>query len=457
MAGLRAGTARADITPPYGLPMGWAARSGLARGAHDPLLAQALVLDDCHRRIALVRVDLATVSRALTDEVRARVERLTDIPGDAVLLNASHNHSGPGINPHAGVRALGGEGAFDSYAASLPDTVAGAVYSAACALQPASVGATVTHLPGVSTNRVDPERGIDDLLSVLRVDGETGAPLALAVCFACHPTCIGGDNLLWNADYPAAVRDAIHRRLPDAECLFLQGCAGDIAPWDFWFGNPHPRPATYETRDALGEAIARKALEVLPAIEMRAEAPLRSESHRLRLRRRVLPWSEAEVAAASDRLRAMPAPEYPEVWPPGLHTANSAQRVPLPYQRHSLAIYSDLWERHGEPIDAEIQALCIGEIGIVGNPFELFSRCGARIREASPCRMTFALGYCNDDLGYLPGTDDFDRVPDVPLNEILDQDRFRWAYGITTTLVARGEVDRLVEDSIQTVTRVCCA
>ena len=132
----------------------------------------------------------------------------------------------------------------------------------------------------------------------------------------------------------------------------------------------------------------------------------------------------------------------------------SAQMFPSSYKGGALGMYLDMIERADEPARVEIQAIAVNDIAVVTNPFELFNGAGRRIKEGSPFGTTIAAAYANDYAGYLPESEDMDLVEGVPLAEILDQDNYRWAYGITNTNVDRGEVDRLIAESTALLERI---
>lgn len=443
MTRLTAGVATVDITPPCGLPVSnWGGRSGLAEGTGNPLLGQALVVSDGGMRLAILATDLIAVDRGLTDAVRARVETLL---GDdiAVLVSASHNHSAPTF-------VIGGSAAgtgFEAYAALLPDLLAGAVYAADRARRPARAAAAAGRLPGVSVNRVRRQLAVDDSVHVLRIDADDATPIALVASIVNHPVTLAGQDMLWDADFPAPLRAAVERRFPDATCLVLQGCAGDVAPFDFWFGNEQPRPHGHEARDELGERYGAAVIDIAERIQTHVDAPLAARSQILELPRRRLPWDRDAIIAASARLAAQ-RPAGLEAWPGDLHMTTSASRLPLHYQRIALATYADIVQRVDEPLRAEVQVMAIGDAAIAANPFELFSAAGVAIRTASPFATTMTISYANDYLGYLPIATDFDLIAGRSLDELLDQDRYRWAYGITNTPVARGGAEALIDATL---------
>jgi hypothetical protein len=445
---LFAGVASASITPPLGLPLGcWAARRCLAKGVREPMVAQALVLADGQRRVVLITTDLVGVDRVLVSKVRERVGALTGIPPEAVAVAAVHNHSAPTRVARSPVQDATFD-PFENYYRLLPEMLSGVAYAACQNVKSARLGAIVGHAQGLSHNRVHPDQAVDDSLAVLRVDGSSGEPLALVVNFAAHPITVGGTTTMWDADYPGALRREVERSYSSLECLFFQGCAGDVAPFDWWFGKVDAARHSYSLRDDLGQRIAQQVLELASQIETRSEVPVRFGTQTLLLRRRRPPYKTEELDAALAEVEQYGEPSWPEIWAEDVHTMTSAQQFPMTYQKSALRSYKDMVARRDEPVPVELQAFYLGDVGIVTNPFELFDECGAKIRADSPFPITATTSYTNDYQGYLPPSDALDLVEGVTLREILDQDRYRWAYGITNSQVDKGEVDRLIAASV---------
>ena len=442
---LRAGVCSVDITPPLGLPHGaWRLRSGLANGVHDPMLAKALVLSTDAESIAVISCDLLLVGEALVASVRKRVHELTGIPASNVLVNASHNHTAP-ILEDAGAASLHyGSSHFGPYTANLADLIAGAAFGAFRRREPARVGFGATTAAGITVNRVWPTKGLTDRVTVIRVDARSGRPIAVVVSFACHGTCVGGHVLEWGADFPGTLRSEVEDAF-GGECLFLQGAAGDIAPFDFWFGNGNPQPMGFETAARLGRELARSTLECLDNVATHDDVALESRSVSVALDRRRTDIEPAMLDALEADIRAHHDPPTRDEWPSTLHTTTSAQSEPADYQLGVIAFVRDLASRAGSPVPAELQAIRVGESALIALPFEPFSEVASRIAARGTIDTT-VLGYSNGYQGYLPTSEAARALADLGIHELLDQDRIRWAYGITNAHMAADGADR-VEDA----------
>ncbi|MFM9029852.1 MAG: neutral/alkaline non-lysosomal ceramidase N-terminal domain-containing protein, partial [Opitutaceae bacterium] len=95
-AGLRAGAAVTDLTPEGSVFLfGYPHVPRLSTGIHDRLQCSALYLEGGGGRALFLAADLIFVGRKLAGEVRRRIAAETGVPEEAVMITATHTHSGP--------------------------------------------------------------------------------------------------------------------------------------------------------------------------------------------------------------------------------------------------------------------------------------------------------------------------------------------------------------------------
>jgi len=215
-------------------------------GERDPLMTRALVLEAGATRLAWVTLDLIAVDRAFVDMVRDRLTR-SGVPATALVVSASHTHSGPGAFMGSG---LVGFVAVDRLDPEVRDAL---VASAVSAIQradraraPALVAATSVSAPAVTVSRLG--KPLDLEIVVLKLTALSGSPLALVWNFTIHGTMLSASNLRLSGDVMGIASARLEQKL-GVPALFVNGAVGDVSP------ARHGEAAMIETAAALAAAV----------------------------------------------------------------------------------------------------------------------------------------------------------------------------------------------------------
>ena len=388
---LHFGAAAADITPPVGIAMGgyWGRRSG-ATHIRDRLMAKALVCGQNSAQVALVAVDLVGLDADVVRAIRARVERATGIEGAAIMVCASHTHSGPLTFPFRGM------GHIDSrYLEQVVDAVVEVVVAAAADSRPGrlyyarpqvqiGINRREPHPQGtrIGQNPAGPVVPYAHVLRFVAADG-TGATL---FNHACHPVVLGHDNLQISGDYAGAAARHIEEQTGD-KALFVNGACGDV--------NPRIANGSFADVEELGQELGRAVLEGRDAAAPLEVSAISWAHERLDLPLRPLPprW-RAEVEKLKWYLRVRLARDG---------------EVPKAQLEWAVAMYK--WARAGagcarvQPF--EMQALAFGELVLLGVEGELFARYQLDLEAAhGPAVLC---GLANGCIGYVPTADEYAR------------------------------------------------
>lgn len=400
---LRVGRAAVVITPPLGSIMGNSYGVTVSRGIQDELHARAIVLEQNGVTAALVACDLVSLRGPIVEETRRRIQALTGIPGDRVILSATHAHAGPQLNPlfWAGV---GGEPArkSEAYTAALPGLIAESVRRARADLRPARASVGRVREDGLSFNRrfllrdgtvkmnagvQNPEivramGPIDPDVSVVVFESLDGSQrLATLVNFALHVAIVGGDH--FSADFPAVLAERLRAVEGDSMVtVFTTGTSGNVNDIDV------SRP-----RRLSGRAQAVRVGTVLAADVLRAYAdlrPLRPGPLRAASREVVLPVPSVtarEVQWARGVMSRVGGPDAPPL----------AEQVPA-------WRILDLHELGGRPLRSEVQAITLGDdLALVGFPGDAFVELGLAVKQNSPFAFTVVSEQSgNGAISYVP-------------------------------------------------------
>lgn len=238
---LKLGTAKIDITPTRPVPLaGFQQRQGVFEKVLHPLQARVLTFELIDRRgrarlMVLVSTDLIWWGTNQTLAVKQTLNKKFGIEDAAILLHATHNHSGPQttgeFSPSIGIMDR-------DYACELERAVVRGVEQSLQSLQPVVVerGRGVC---GIGINRRRKINGRvemapnlngvrDPELQVIAFHSLTGATRALIVHYTCHPTT-SADNYV-SPEFPGLAMQGLEDLEGLEVAMYLQGCCGDIRP-----------------------------------------------------------------------------------------------------------------------------------------------------------------------------------------------------------------------------------
>lgn len=407
----RAGTAKSNITPPLGISIPGGMTDRKATHIHDELHARCLVLDNGDVRVAIVVCDACILDRSAFVRAKELIQKQTGIPPERVIIATTHTHEGG-----ATVSAFQSD-ADPDYLNWLAIRIADGVRRAINNLRPARFGwglgkedrvvfnrryflkpgtmppdpwghtsDTVKMNPGAGNpNVVKPAGPIDPGLSVVAIQDLDGEPIAVLANYTLH--YVGGEKSGdISADYFGIWADMVEREWPKSSnpakppfvAILTNGCSGNINNADVRQRVQQPYP--YYQMNAVARTVADETLRVLREIKYQDWAPMANGAATVELGTRKPRQQDVQEARRVLEKAAQPLKSLTEI-----------------YARETV-----LLENWPERVTAPVQAIRLGDLGIVTFPGEAFVELGLEVKEKSPFPLTFCMELSNDYLGYIP-------------------------------------------------------
>jgi hypothetical protein len=368
---MRFGIASQSITPPVGVTL-WGYNPRPSTWVEHSLRAEAIACEGGGGGWILVCADVGAFSGPLARVIRADVAAATGLPPEAVMITATHTHSGPHVTDALWCERSPLESAYFQDLRTKLTQVAQAAWQTR---SPGELLHAQTMAPDVGANRrvqredgtwtnewSDPEGRhtgyYDPTVDLLAIRRENGELDALLINFGCHPVCYNSRNQGLSGDYVSYLKDALEAQGAAKTVLFTVSGHANIDPRDCVQND-----AAVTRR--VGEHLAEHVRAALPRLSPVAAGPA-AASHE--------PWAFATNWAVSGRMDI--------------------------YFPHAAA---------GSRVETLVSCIAVGDCALLGLPGETVSEYRGKFIRLSPFGITLLVSLANDFIGYLP------------TDEILDQ------------------------------------
>jgi hypothetical protein len=365
---LRAGTAKIDITPEKPVKMaGYASRTELSQGVHDPLSARVVAFENNGKRLVLVSTDLIGFYDGTAEKLRSAILDEFKLEPSELFLTAIHTHSAPSPT----INKEKGHPNNVEYTENLKRKLTEAIRSALNNMGPVNVGCGVGYCPiganrrelnispsGQSSIRLgrNPYGPTDKEVLVTKLAKPDGDAIAALFDYATHATCLGPKNYAISGDVLGLAEQFVEKILGEGKIApAFAGASGNIDPWFRVLPAFNNEPGWIPEPVLLGTMLGEEVVHVYRAIET------------------VRGGGEINTAFTILKLPSKPSDE-------------TAAKKDLP------------------PTPLAITAGRVGDIAFVGIGCEVLTEIGLAIKSASPYKHTFVIAHCNGAAGYLaPG------------------------------------------------------
>jgi len=345
---------------------GYASRTNLSRGIHDPLSARAMAFEKDGKRLVLISLDILGFYNGTAEPLRRAILNECRLQPSDLFLCAIHTHSAPtptldAAKGHANnveyTRTL--QSKLVKIAREAMDRMASVQLGVGSGASPVGVNRREVVRDNAGNPRIvlgrNPHLPIDREVQVLKLaSADRNELIGALFAYATHSTLLGPRNFLVSGDVHGLAAQFIEKHLGAGVIAPpFAGASGNIDPWYRVLPEFNTTNSWVPEPVLLGTLLGEEVVHVLKGIQNSV--------------------TNAEIRT-------------------------SIKTVSLPGKARGEAQSSST----GLTTPLVLTAACVGDVAFVGLGGEIFTEIGQAIKAASPFPRTIILTHCNGAAGYLP-------------------------------------------------------